>query len=286
MSKLYDEYTKIRKEYEEETLVAFQIGDAFEFFNEDADKVAEILGIEVGLRQIGKSLRVPMAQVPVGDANKVFGQILESGYTVAVCEQVFQEDGTSVVVEQKELSQQTQEQRESEPEPKLESAVEKKVREAAEKALNQAFGMGNDPSMQETHTQKRTHVVQPPSNAEPLGGETTCVRCGKPLKKESSIEIGMGDTCQGHAKLLGDKTMEQHYDELNLEELTDDWLPLKEIIAAANEIGISTHRMVVATGGDRALRRPVHPSFQVKYFLGKRYVHKSALENLEEARLK
>lgn len=249
MSKLYEAYQKIREEYPKETLVAFQIGDAFEFFNEDADAVAEILGVEVGMRAIGKSHRVPMVQVPMGTANKTFESILENGLTVAVCEQVFEADGETVALEQKELP--------------------------AEE---------DEPDLHGTYALSR--VVQPPADVEPVGGETTCVRCGKPLSTDDSVERGMGDVCAHQHKLLGEKTLEEHYDDLNLPELTDEWIPISELIAAGNEAGIATYRMVTACGGDRALRRPVHPSFQVKYFLRKRYVHKSALENVEAARLK
>lgn len=261
MSKLYEEYTKIREEYSEDTLVAFQIGDAFEFFNEDADVVATIMGMEVGMRAIGKSHRIPMAAVPVLEADKVFQEILEHGYTVAVCEHVFEEDGESVItVEQKELPKKL---------PQVQAPAE---------------GVKPDINIEDEIAKAR--VVQPPSDAEPMGGETTCVRCGKPLSREASVNRGMGDTCANHSRWLGNLTMEEHYANLNLPELTDEWIPFKEFVATANEAGISTHRILQATGGDRALRRPVHPSFQVRYFLRHRYVHKSALDHLDEARLK
>lgn len=256
-SKLYEEYTKIREEYSDDTLVAFQIGDAFEFFNDDADTVAEILGVEIGMRAIGRSHRIPMVSVPVSTSDTVFEQLIEQGHTVAISEQVFAENGESVIVtEQKELPKYQEEEEEVETDIDIEAKIAK------------------------------TRVVQPPSTVEPLGGETTCVRCGKPLSAETSVDRGMGDVCANHGKWLGDKTFEQHYTNLNLPELTDEWIPFLELITAGTAVGIAVHRLVQATGGDRALRRPIHPSFQVKYFLGRRYVHRSVLENLDEARLK
>ena len=127
---------------------------------------------------------------------------------------------------------------------------------------------------------------KPPTEMASATTTSVCSICGKSLILPKSVLQGMGDICAAHARYLGGMTLKEHQQSVKLEELTEDWIPLKEWFAAGNAIGITSHRLMQVAGGDRALRKPLHPSFAVKYYKRLRYVHKSALEHLEEARLK
>jgi hypothetical protein len=131
---------------------------------------------------------------------------------------------------------------------------------------------------------------EPEKSEEPKTGETIqaikCSRCGKLLTAEKSVAQGMGDTCAHHASLLKGVTFEQHYSAITLSEMTEDWIPFSKFLEAGPPLGISKHRMMQASGGDRALRKPVHPSFKVHYYKGSRFVSKDALDHIEEARLR
>lgn len=118
------------------------------------------------------------------------------------------------------------------------------------------------------------------------GPQAVCSRCGKPLYTSKSVSQGMGDICAGHARILGSVSFEEHYRGLSLPELPPDWIPLAEWFAYGKSVGITAHRLMQAAGGDRAIRKPLHPSFQIMYYKHHRYVHRSALEFIEEARLK
>ncbi|HPC26718.1 MAG TPA: DUF6011 domain-containing protein [Paludibacteraceae bacterium] len=133
-------------------------------------------------------------------------------------------------------------------------------------------------------------IKETPKKASPeeqaMPASSVCSICGKPLTLPSSIQQGMGNICANHSKILGNVSPQEHRKSLVLESLTDEWIPLKEYLAAGKAIGITPCRLMNAAGGDRALRKPLHPSFQIRYFGNRRYVHRSALEHLEEARLK
>ena len=105
----------------------------------------------------------------------------------------------------------------------------------------------------------------------------TCARCGKPLSKDSSVEAGMGDICQGHVAALAGLSFESYREykaSLELEKEPDDfWLPLAEAIKIANEKhGITLNRFMCAIGENRALKPPIDTAFQIRWWHNKRYV--------------
>lgn len=113
-----------------------------------------------------------------------------------------------------------------------------------------------------------------------------CSVCGKPLTDPESIARGMGKICADNLEILGTAPTREHMESLKMQELPDDWISIYDWFAYGKSVGISAKRLMNAAGGDRALRKPVHPSFQIMYYKGKRYVHKSAIENIDAARLK
>ena len=109
-----------------------------------------------------------------------------------------------------------------------------------------------------------------------------CSICGKPLSKHTSVSQGMGDTCASKIKLLpAGTTLEDHYAGLAVyEEPGNDYLPIGKAIEQAKKMGVSGYAFLVATGGDRHLRKPLNEHFQVVMFHRKRYVPKSSLKHL------
>jgi hypothetical protein len=109
-----------------------------------------------------------------------------------------------------------------------------------------------------------------------------CSICGKPLSRESSVERGIGDVCEGHVKLLpAGVTMAQHYEKLTLKEIPEGWIPLAKAVKAANAKHISTYRFFQVIGGDRLLRKPLSPVFQVKFFKHARYIQAECLKHFD-----
>lgn len=129
---------------------------------------------------------------------------------------------------------------------------------------------------------------QPKVEQELLLSASKCAFCGKPLTRQSSIQHGMGDVCEQHRSILGAQTLQEHYAEVSMQEQPDEkiWMRLDKAILAAAKAGISGHRFMQVCGGDRALRQPLLPVFEIRFYRHTRYIRKEALQHLEEARLK
>src|SRR5579883_3225052 len=75
------------KAQHQDALLAYQIGDFFEFFDDDARTVARELQIALTGRSYGPTEHVPRAGVPVHAIDTYLTRLVARGYTVAVCEQ-------------------------------------------------------------------------------------------------------------------------------------------------------------------------------------------------------
>jgi DNA mismatch repair protein MutS len=69
-------------------VVLFRMGDFFEVFGEDAERVAPILGVTLTARPFGKAGRIAMCGVPHHSLEPYARKLLEAGIKVAVCDQV------------------------------------------------------------------------------------------------------------------------------------------------------------------------------------------------------
>lgn len=132
----------------------------------------------------------------------------------------------------------------------------------------------------------RKRFERPDEPAAPVKETARCSHCGKVLSAADSVADGMGAICRSHAGYLKGIDIREHYASVSVDELPDGMIPVSQLIKAARAIGISKARMVNVIGGDRALRKPLLPVFQVHYYKHYRYVSKEALDHLEEARLK
>lgn len=124
-------------------------------------------------------------------------------------------------------------------------------------------------------------AVKPAAKSSTKSG--TCSFCGKPLSRHTSVENGMGDTCAAKKKLLGGKSLEEHYESLAVTAVPAGYIKLTEAVKKVRAGGkVSAHRFVQATGGDRCLRPALNKHFNVVMFKGARYVNGESLKNLAE----
>jgi DNA mismatch repair protein MutS len=80
------QYLDIKAQHQD-ALLAYQIGDFFEFFDDDARIVARELQIALTGRSYGPTEHAPLAGVPVHAVDTYLARLVARGYKVAVCEQ-------------------------------------------------------------------------------------------------------------------------------------------------------------------------------------------------------
>jgi DNA mismatch repair protein MutS len=81
------QYIEIKAQYPD-TLLAYQVGDFFEFFDDDAKIASTDLQIVLTSRSYGPGERVPLAGVPLHALDVYLARLVARGRRVAVCEQV------------------------------------------------------------------------------------------------------------------------------------------------------------------------------------------------------
>jgi DNA mismatch repair protein MutS len=81
------QYQRLREQYPD-CILLFQLGDFFESFEDDARTVAQVCGITLTSRELGKGDRVALAGVPVTRLEHYLARLLEAGLHVAVAEQM------------------------------------------------------------------------------------------------------------------------------------------------------------------------------------------------------
>ncbi|KAA3593462.1 MAG: DNA mismatch repair protein MutS [Candidatus Scalindua sp. AMX11] len=80
------QYMSIKRKHED-ALLFFRMGDFYEMFFDDAKVAAKILGITLTSRSKGENA-IPMAGVPHHAADSYIQKLIQTGYKVAVCEQM------------------------------------------------------------------------------------------------------------------------------------------------------------------------------------------------------
>ncbi|SMG08371.1 DNA mismatch repair protein MutS [Dethiosulfovibrio salsuginis] len=81
-----------------DALLFFRMGDFYELFFDDAKVASEALDIALTARDQGK--KIPMAGVPQHAAESYLGKLVRKGFKVAICEQITEPDGRSLVERQ------------------------------------------------------------------------------------------------------------------------------------------------------------------------------------------
>ncbi|HEX3630347.1 MAG TPA: DNA mismatch repair protein MutS [Candidatus Dormibacteraeota bacterium] len=86
-SPVLEQYLQVKREHPD-AIVLFRLGDFYETFGEDAERVAPILGITLTSRELGKGQRFALAGVPYHAFEGYVGKLLRAGLRVALCDQV------------------------------------------------------------------------------------------------------------------------------------------------------------------------------------------------------
>ena len=81
------QYLDIKAQHQD-ALLAYQVGDFYEFFDADAQTVARELQIVLTARSYGPGEAVPLAGVPIHALETYLARLVARGYKVAVCDQV------------------------------------------------------------------------------------------------------------------------------------------------------------------------------------------------------
>lgn len=71
-----------------DAMVFFRVGDFYEFFYEDAEEGARLLGLTLTSRNNGSAAKVPLAGVPARALDDYLARLIKHGRRVAICEQV------------------------------------------------------------------------------------------------------------------------------------------------------------------------------------------------------
>lgn len=106
LTPMMEQYMSIKKDYEK-ALLFYRMGDFYELFYKDAKIASKELQITLTARNSQADNPIPMAGVPHHSAESYICQLLEKGYTVAVCEQVSDPKESKGLVERKVISVRT-----------------------------------------------------------------------------------------------------------------------------------------------------------------------------------
>lgn len=81
------QYQSVKKEHPD-SLLLFRIGDFYELFFEDAITASRELQLALTTRGKGASAEAPMCGVPYHAARSYISQLIDRGYSVAICDQI------------------------------------------------------------------------------------------------------------------------------------------------------------------------------------------------------
>ncbi len=81
------QYFDIKKDYEDYILF-YRLGDFYEMFYDDAITASKVLDITLTKRNAGSGKTAPLAGVPYHSCEQYLKKLVDSGYKVAICEQV------------------------------------------------------------------------------------------------------------------------------------------------------------------------------------------------------
>lgn len=81
------QYLAFKAEYPDK-LLFFQMGDFYEFFFEDAKRVADLIGLALTKRGKSAGNPIPMAGMPIHASENYLAKLLDLGESVVICDQV------------------------------------------------------------------------------------------------------------------------------------------------------------------------------------------------------
>ena len=84
---MMQQYLRIKSNYPD-MLLFYRLGDFYELFYEDAEKVARLLDITLTSRGQAAGKAIPMAGVPYHAAESYMAKLVRQGLSIAICEQI------------------------------------------------------------------------------------------------------------------------------------------------------------------------------------------------------
>ena len=96
LTPMLEQYLHWKEQYPD-CLLFFRMGDFYEMFFEDAQKASSVLDIVLTSRSKDSDNAIPMAGVPFHSVDSYLGRLVAAGYKVAVCEQITEPDGKTLV---------------------------------------------------------------------------------------------------------------------------------------------------------------------------------------------
>lgn len=84
---MMEQYLGIKEQYKD-CILLYRLGDFYEMFFEDAITASKVLEIALTGRECGQEERAPMCGVPFHAVDNYISRLIESGYKVAICEQI------------------------------------------------------------------------------------------------------------------------------------------------------------------------------------------------------
>lgn len=84
---MMQQYLRIKANYPE-TFLFYRMGDFYELFFDDAEKIARLLNITLTARGQSSGKPIPMAGVPFHAAESYIAKVLKQGFSIAICEQI------------------------------------------------------------------------------------------------------------------------------------------------------------------------------------------------------
>ncbi|MBR2587791.1 MAG: DNA mismatch repair protein MutS, partial [Bacilli bacterium] len=76
------------KEKNEDIILFFRLGDFYEMFFDDAEKISKELELTLTGKSCGLEERVPMCGIPYHAASSYINKLIEKGYKIGICEQL------------------------------------------------------------------------------------------------------------------------------------------------------------------------------------------------------
>ena len=91
------QYLEIKEE-NEDLVVFFRLGDFYEMFFDDAEKISRELELTLTGKSCGLDERVPMCGIPYHAASGYIDKLIEKGYKIGICEQLEDPRGVKGIV--------------------------------------------------------------------------------------------------------------------------------------------------------------------------------------------
>ena len=87
LSNMMRHYLSIKAKHED-CIIFYRLGDFYEMFFDDAEKVSKLLELTLTGRECGLDRRAPMCGIPYHAADGYIARLVELGEKIAICEQV------------------------------------------------------------------------------------------------------------------------------------------------------------------------------------------------------